>query len=205
VRHYTYWLTATVPVNGALNYIGKRSCHGNPDTDTYMSSSTSVKQAIAAGVTFDKKVLAEWDTAEEALSHEILLHEIFDVASNPLFFNKVRATSTKFAMPVGEPIPEERKSKISATLKGRARSQESIERQRLAQTGVKRGPMSEQHKQKVSAGKTGKKVAPNPEARRRAVANRMARGYTHSEETRKKISEALKQRNSLERSNGNTN
>jgi hypothetical protein len=189
VRHYTYWLTATVPVNGALNYIGKRSCHGNPDTDTYMSSSTSVKQAIAAGVTFDKKVLAEWDTAEEALSHEILLHEIFDVASNPLFFNKVRQTSTGFAAPPGVQIPEERRQKISTALKGQpsyVRTTSSNEKLSAAMQGNKNTlglKHTEDTRQKISAALKGRK---------------------HTEETRQRIS-ASKLKNKVERSNGNTN
>jgi len=45
---------------------------------------------------FRKVILAEFETKEEACGHEIILHEAFDVARNPLFYNKAKAKYHKF-------------------------------------------------------------------------------------------------------------
>jgi len=111
--HYTYMLRAINPIDERVEYIGVRSCKGHfADDLKYMSSSDHVHAAIADGVMFEKIVLADWPTREDAVAHEILLHERFNVARNPKFFNRARQTSTGFAG--GSPHTEESKSKISA-------------------------------------------------------------------------------------------
>ena len=90
--HYTYWLTDE---NGR-SYIGSRSCVVHPCDDEYFGSSLLVKDAIKNGMKFTKTILAIWPSREDATSHEVLLHEIFDVAKNRNFYNRARQTSTKF-------------------------------------------------------------------------------------------------------------
>jgi group I intron endonuclease len=90
--HYTYWLEDEV----GKSYIGSRTSIVYPSEDNYWGSSLLVNEAIASGVKFNKKILAIWEDRESAISHEVLLHEIFDVAKNDLFYNRARQTSTKF-------------------------------------------------------------------------------------------------------------
>jgi hypothetical protein len=93
--HYTYRLEALNPVGSERLYIGVRSCNVHPHEDgCYMSSSKHVAKAIAFGVAFQKTVLAIWPTRQEAVAHEVRLHELFSVAGNPEFFNRVRQTTT---------------------------------------------------------------------------------------------------------------
>lgn len=106
--HYTYLLSD----NDGKMYIGARSCIVHPNNDDYWSSSKYVLDAINKGIKFDKTILAIWDTRKEAVNHEILLHEIFDVAKNQNFYNKSKQTSTKFDT-TGFVFSEEQKRQIS--------------------------------------------------------------------------------------------
>jgi hypothetical protein len=90
--HYTYWLQD----EHGKAYIGVRSCNCNVYNDTYMSSSKTVLSLIKNGAKFTKTILAVWDTREDAISHEILLHDIFNVNINPNFYNKAKQRSKKF-------------------------------------------------------------------------------------------------------------
>jgi len=74
-------------------YIGVRSCKVNPEEDKYLSSSKVIKRNKIA---VDKHILATWETRQEAVSHEILLHDCFDVAVNPEFFNQATQTAVGF-------------------------------------------------------------------------------------------------------------
>ena len=90
--HYTYWLQDEF----GKAYIGVRSCKCNVYDDTYMSSSNAVIEAIKNGIEFTKSILAIWETRKDALLHEILLHDIFDIDNNPNFYNKAKQKTTKF-------------------------------------------------------------------------------------------------------------
>jgi hypothetical protein len=85
MHHYTYWLTCNETHE---NYIGVRTSKIAPERDSYWSSSNVVKAMMRDGKTFTKQILAEWDTREEANSHEILLLSCFNAAHNDLFLNK---------------------------------------------------------------------------------------------------------------------
>jgi hypothetical protein len=93
MNHYTYFLTAKEPFEGMKYYIGVRSCECAPEEDEYMGSSRVIKRNKVA---VDKHILATWSTREEAVSHEILLHECFDVARNGEFFNQAKQKTTGF-------------------------------------------------------------------------------------------------------------
>lgn len=111
--HYTYRLTD----NEGFAYIGARSCNHHPEDDVaYMSSSKYVATAIKQGVVFSKQILAIWPTRELAIQHEIRLHDAFDVAKNPLFYNKSKQTNTKFDT-TGFVFSEESRKKISVSAK----------------------------------------------------------------------------------------
>jgi hypothetical protein len=94
--HYVYKLTINNPFDERKFYIGCRSCKCNPRDDVYFSSSKEIKKLIEDNFIFHKEILNIFDTREEAISYEILLHEKFDVSNNNSFFNKSNQTSTGF-------------------------------------------------------------------------------------------------------------
>jgi hypothetical protein len=119
MNHYTYFLTAKEPFNGMKYYIGVRSCEGSVEEDKYMGSSKVIKHNK---ITVEKHILATWKTREEAVSHEILLHECFDVARNPEFFNQAKQKAVGFdtagkSFNVGVKFSEERKQAMSEKTK----------------------------------------------------------------------------------------
>jgi len=62
---------------------------------------------------FKKEILSTWKTRELAVIEEIRLHDKFDVAKNPLFYNKSKQTNTGFDT-TGTTLSEEHKAKIRA-------------------------------------------------------------------------------------------
>ncbi len=126
MHHYTYQLHCT---DTDQLYIGVRSSKTKPQNDFYWSSSKTVKAMMKRGLRFTKTVLAEWDTREEAVSHEILLHECFDVARNIKFLNNARQTSIGFDCAGNK----QTHAKISATLKGKPAPWNSRPRPDLAE------------------------------------------------------------------------
>jgi len=98
--HYTYKITNLNPTDKRLYYIGVRSTtKSSPNLDTnYRSSSKYLKDAIKeiGHNNFSKEILSTWETRELAVLEEIRLHQEFDVAKNPLFYNKSKQTSTGF-------------------------------------------------------------------------------------------------------------
>lgn len=104
--HYTYLLS---DIDGKM-YIGARSCSMPPQQDNYWSSSKYVLKAMKDGVLFTKQILSVWPSRHESVLHEILLHEIFDVAKNVSFYNRSKQTSTFFDTS-GLPVSEDSKKK----------------------------------------------------------------------------------------------
>lgn len=92
--HYTYLLIHLEPKDERMFYIGVRSSKVAPDKDPYMGSSKSMTKEEKSNC--DKLILEEFSTRAEALAHEIFLHNKFDVATNPKFFNNAKQTSTGF-------------------------------------------------------------------------------------------------------------
>lgn len=112
MNHYTYLLINNI--TGML-YIGKRSCKCLPSEDiNYMSSSAYVPKEEC-----NKIILNTFSTSEEAIKHEIYLHDLFNVGINPYFYNKSKQTSTKFdTTGLSSPHSDETKLKLSAAKKG---------------------------------------------------------------------------------------
>jgi hypothetical protein len=176
-HHYVYRIT-----NVLLNkhYYGSRSCKCNPRDDLgikYFSSSKDkdfVKDQKEHPEHYLYKIIRICETRKDAYALEILLHEKFDVGINESFYNRCKATSTKFNV-YGIKFSEETRKKISDALQGeknhmygKKHSNETRKKIGEAQKGKQ---LSEEHRKKLCESKKGKK---------------------HSEEHRKKISEAQK-------------
>ena len=96
LNHYTYLITNTAD---GKKYIGLRTCECNPVDDTqYLGSSESLNNAIAQCGTenFQKEILAEWDTRDQAAEHEIQLHNRYNVAINEQYYNRANARAVGF-------------------------------------------------------------------------------------------------------------
>lgn len=142
MNHYTYFLTAKEPHQGMKYYIGVRSCKVTPEEDKYFGSSKLMK---ALKVQASKQILAVWTSRKEALSHEILLHDCFDVAKNKEFFNQAKQTVTGFDA-TGSVSP----------MKGKNHTKESNEKNRLAHLGKPHKPCCEETKKKIGLANKGK-------------------------------------------------
>lgn len=73
-------------------YIGKRECKCLAEEDVRYFGSFRDKSFNPT----EKIILQTFDTVEEALQAEIILHEFYQVDKNPHFANRARATSTAF-------------------------------------------------------------------------------------------------------------
>lgn len=87
--HYTYQITN---ISNNKKYIGVRSCYGLPDIGLkYFSSSHDnnflIDQKINPCI-YKYEVLEEFSSRQGALEDEITRHAYFDVANNPLFYNR---------------------------------------------------------------------------------------------------------------------
>lgn len=97
--HYVYKITNLYPLDERKYYIGVRSSKVKPEEDvTYWGSSKKLNESIKeiGKACFSKKILSIWKTRKEAVKEEIRLHEKFDVARNPFFYNKAKQLDTKF-------------------------------------------------------------------------------------------------------------
>ena len=129
--YYTYLLTNRYT---GMMYIGKRQSKVPPEEDTsYKGSSKYVPKAEC-----DKTILATFSTAAEAVADEIRLHALYDVATNPLFYNRSKQTSTKFdTTGFRFNLTPEQRLKISKATTGVPKTltpeQRKINKQRLSQ------------------------------------------------------------------------
>jgi hypothetical protein len=180
MNHYTYFLTASEPYQGMKYYIGVRSCKTNPQEDSYVCSSKIIKRNK---INVSKHILATWSSRKEALNHEILLHDCFDVSKNPEFFNQVKQTATGFDT-----------TGMTSPMKGKKHTEESIRKLKISLNGrassMKGRKHTEEAKQKNSLAKLGKKTKPCSEETKKKIglANK---GRVKSPETREKMSKAL--------------
>jgi hypothetical protein len=103
------------------DYIGVRSCNCLPEEDIKYFGSFSDKSFKPT----EKTILFVCETRKEAAEIEIRLHNFFDVAVNPQFANKTKATSTGFSMAgvIAGPHTEETKKKISKANTGKIRTE----------------------------------------------------------------------------------
>jgi len=146
--NYTYCLTNT---ETEMMYIGVHSHDTHPDEDSYFGSSRYVDEALLETPMelWVKTIINTFDTREEAMLDEIELHDLYDVAANPDFYNKAKATSTGFTTS-GTTLSEATRAKMSAANKGRTPSEAT--RAKMSAAGKGR-VFSEATRAKVSAGK----------------------------------------------------
>ena len=191
MHHYTYFLTAKEPFNGMKYYIGVRSCKVNPEEDKYLSSSKVIKRNKIA---VDKHILATWNTRQEAVSHEILLHDCFNVSTNKEFFNQSKQTALGFDT-----------TGMLSPMKGKKHTLEAIEKMRKSSLN-----QSPETRQKISNTLKGhvawnKGVSPTDDAKYKMSQAKLGKicSIEHrlniskaksniSEQTRKKLSDSAK-------------
>lgn len=132
--HYTYQITN---IKLQRHYIGVRSSKIHPFKDigvVYFSSSID-KDFIANQkqnpYDYEYKILGLFASRRYAMQHEIELHETYDVARNPRFFNRARQTCTGFDW-VGHFHTEEYKKKMSEFMKGKSFSEETLKKMSIA-------------------------------------------------------------------------
>jgi len=101
-------------------YVGIRSCDCLPEEDTKYFGSFYDKSFKPTG----KNILFVCKTRKEASEIEIKLHDFFDVAINPKFANKAKATSSGFNR-AGVLHTEESKKRMSETHTGKPRTEET--------------------------------------------------------------------------------
>jgi hypothetical protein len=86
--HYVYYSYE----DWGRGYIGRRSCSYPPEQDTRYLGSFRDKTFRPT----NKIILETYETMEQAIEAEIILHKFYDVARNPHFANKARQTSVGF-------------------------------------------------------------------------------------------------------------
>lgn len=210
MRHYTYMLKVKEPTDARTLYIGVRTCKSQPELDeSYLGSCKPLKEWIKANGSdkVEKIILSRWPTREEALSHEILLHDCFDVGRNQEFWNRAKQRSKLFDTTGVSPwskgikLPPERAAFMrqlaigNQNRKGAKHTPEAIEKNRLAHLGKSyhNTPHTEESKLKMSIAKIGKRSSVETEFKPGHTS--WNKGVSPSEETRKKISMSLKLRN----------
>lgn len=126
-------------------YIGVRTCKGTVWDDGYMGSSIHMTEEDKANC--NKIVLKRFDSREDAVAYEIEMHEKFDVANSPMFYNKAKQTSTGFDT-TGRNMSKEEKLRRA-----------DIQKKRFKEQGhpLKGRKLSEEHKKKLSAAHKGRK------------------------------------------------
>lgn len=163
-HNYTYLITNTT--NG-MKYIGVRSCACLPENDSYMGSSKYLSEAIDndGSDNFTKEILSDYDTRLDAANEEIRLHNLYDVAVNPEYYNKAKNTSTGFdctgisksdetraklrlAWETRAPVTEETRRKMSES--GKNKPEPTIEARKKISDYMKGRPKSAEHKSKLS-------------------------------------------------------
>ena len=148
-----YYVYTLISKNDLRAYIGYRGSFNKPAEDTkYMSSSKAVTKEYLQNCV--KYVLKTFDTAKEALEHEIYLHTLYDVDVNPAFFNLSKQTSTKFSRT--GPMPQSQRDAIGKANKVARNTPESKEKQRQLRLGV---VTTDSTKQKLRALNLGSKSA----------------------------------------------
>ena len=93
MNHYVYLIEKKNALpNEQKYYIGVRSCRCKISEDTYMGSSKYLNEDIKkeGKANFNKIILRRFEDREKAYENEIEMHTKFDVAKNPIFFNKAK-------------------------------------------------------------------------------------------------------------------
>jgi hypothetical protein len=188
------------------DYIGCRTCKCLPEEDTNYFGSFKDKTFKPTG----KVILFVCETRKEASEIEIELHDFFDVAVNPQFANRAKATSTKFdTTGIPNKAQSERMSGknnpcygitgekhpnfgVPHTEETKRRMSEALSGEKHPNFGI---PQSEEHKKKISEAKKG---VPQSEEHKKKVREAQI-GRTRTEETKRRMSEAQLERRRREK------
>jgi hypothetical protein len=141
-------------------YIGSRTCKCLPEEDINYFGSFKDKTFKPT-----QKIILKDDyaTREEAYVDEIILQRYYKVVENPHFANRAYQTSTRFSI-----------KGLSSWSKGKK--------------------LTIDHKKKISESNKGKSKTITEKSKKSVISRAMARtgkpGHKHSEETKRKISEA---------------
>ena len=174
--HYNYIITN---LNNHKRYIGVRSCNCRPVEDIgYWGSCNLLKEIMLkeGEGCFKKDIFKIWGTRELAVEHEIMLHDYFEVAINPMFYNEAKQTSIRFDTTGKKHIKETRKKMSESHVDIRGENNPMYGRKHTEETKKK---ISKVHKGKFISDETKKKISEK------------LIGKRHTEETKKKISEKL--------------
>lgn len=199
--HYTY---KVIHKKSGKSYIGVRSSKLKPTEDLgifYYTSSTDsdfkndfkynthLYETVILNV-FKDRILARKD--------EVHLHERFDVAANPMFYNKAKATLSGFDVE-GTTLTEEHKLKISKSSKGHKKSKQTRLRMSKAQRGR---VITDEHKKKLSEATENRPRGENHHmygkthsSEARIKIGNSSRGRKHTKESKSKISKAVSGKN----------
>ena len=165
-----------------MQYIGVRSCNCLPENDSgYMGSSKILNEAMKVEPeTFTKIIIDTFPTREIANANEQWLHETYDVARNPLFYNQINAP---FGFcNAGKHHSKEAKEKMRKFQQGKTFSPEARKRMSEARMGKTLSPETRKRMSEAGKGRTF-----TPEHRKNiSAANK---GRTHSPAHKKKLSE----------------
>lgn len=151
MHHYTYLITYT----DGKKYIGVRSCKCSVEDDiAYIGSSRHTPNHLFQS----KQVLRQFATRNQAVAHEVELHDQYQVATSTEFYNRSRQTTTKFdtsGVKLDRSI--EHNDKIRRALTGRKRSPEECARISAGKKGVPRKtPHSTATREKMRQARLGK-------------------------------------------------
>jgi hypothetical protein len=127
-----------------------------------------------------KVVLKTFSTREEAVDHEVYLHNKHNVNSSDLFWNVVKQTTTKFDTTGNKEVYK----KVSASLKGHKLSEET--KDKIRKKAIGRSP-SEETRKKLAEASRNRKVLDTT----REKISKVHKGKIVSESTRKKLSDAF--------------
>jgi len=193
--HYVYKITNLTPIDSKKYYIGVRSSIVIPEEDiNYKSSSKYLKEALCtiSHSNFIKEILSIWPTRKLAVAEEIRLHNEFDVARNPEYYNKSKQTSTSFdTSGVSFYQSNQVRQQAVSTRKNNNENWHSVETKikigdanRGEKNGMSNKPQSDEARRKIKMN-NGMNLEEN-----RIKVSKALQGHTVSEETRKKISES---------------
>lgn len=141
-------------------YIGKRECKCLPEEDINYFGSFRDKTFKPT----QKIILETFDSVEDALEAECVLHDFYEVDKNPHFANKARQTSKKFYYitpsenMIGENNPAKRlevRKKISDAAKNRKASEETKRKMskshmgRISPKGMLGKKLTEEQKEQI--------------------------------------------------------
>jgi len=129
--HYTYIITNNTD-NWEVGkyYIGVRSCNCHPTQDVaYLGSSRYLSEDIErlGKESFNKNIICIFDNRQDAMLHEIELHQQFDVEKNELFYNKINASAEGFTW-LGQTHSEVTRKKIQEKRSQQKITAEQIEK-----------------------------------------------------------------------------